>query len=318
MKNSKIILSITALIFIYGCSKKTLISKDVLSAPKVTASAKELARVTDDVLPEFQPNLSPNGLHLLYVVRDDAKSGFEKWSIRLKKDLSQPGFTPLIGSKTESPSWINDNKFSFTYFSPKSIIATSSLDKLGISYLGQNNFGDHDRFASISPDKTKYILETKLNNNNNICLVNENGSNFTILSEGSNPYWHPSGEFILYQKKSGDIFQLFELNLNTYQSTQLTTGEKSSFEGKYSPDGNFITFISNADNNDHLFIIERTGFNKKQLTSGDYRCAQPFWGSDGYIYFSTNAGARKPEKARETKTNSFTYADIWRLKPLTD
>lgn len=339
----KIILILTV-VSIYSCGSTKKLTTN-LSGPQVTASAKELVRITDDVVAEFQPSLSSDGKQLLYVIRDDAQGENDKWSIRLKKDVMLPGFTPLIGKKTGAPSWINDDgDFIFTYYASNPVIATSNINRLGITYVGQNAYGDFDNNAEVSPDGKEVVLTTSLQGSRSICIVNRDGSSFTVLSEGIEPEWHPNGNIILYSKLSGDFYQLFELNLDTYQSTQITTGESNSYNGTYSPDGNRIAFISSKDDKfGHLFVMKRNGQSVTQLTSGESNEVQPFWGTDGFIYFASTAGAKKAgakktgeKKAEKKKWNllesllsdknnslnrelistSFLYSDIWRVRPL--
>lgn len=308
--------SISSCAFIEGLQKpKTPEVK--LSAPQVTSSAKELVRVTSDVVAEFQPQLSPNGKKLLYSIRDDAKYGSKRFSIRLKNDISTPGFTPLIGDGTDGASWANSNEnFVFTYWATKPVIATSNIKRLGITYVGQNAFGDKDTYPRMSPNGKKIVLTTELQDSKSICLVNTDGSNFTVLSNGSAPSWSPDGKKIIYTKKSGEYYQLYVLDLDSYQSTQITTGEYNSIYGAYSPDGKHICFISSKDNTyEHLFVMDVKTRGVSQLTSGYSSETQPFWGTDGYIYFSSNAGARTPENTKINAKQLY-YADIWRVKPL--
>lgn len=288
-----------------------------LSSPQVTANAKELVRITNDVVGEYQPNLSPNGEKLLYAIRDDSKVGSKRFSIRLKNDLKTPGFTPLIGDGTDGASWMNNSEdFIFTYWASKPVIVTSNINKLGIKYIGQNAYGDYDNSPKLSPKGDKILLTTKLQETNSICLVNKDGSDFTVLSEGENPVWHPDGEKILYTKRSGDYSQLFELSLESFQSTQITVGEYNSFGGVYSPDGEYIAFISSKDNEfNHLFVMNNSTRGVSQLTGGNSSEIQPHWGTDGFIYFASNAGAKTPEDVT-INPKDLTYADIWRVKPL--
>ncbi|PHR74570.1 MAG: hypothetical protein COA67_00400 [Lutibacter sp.] len=340
MKKIITIIVVTLLLTSCGSSKNKRSTDTKLSGPQVTSSARELVRITNDVVAEFQPCLSPDGKKLLYVIRDDANSGNGKWSIRLKNDVMLPGFTPLIGKKTGAPTWINDDgDFMFTYYSTNPIIATSNIKRLGITYVGQNAYGDYDNSAMASPNGEKIVLTTSLQGERSICLVNRDGSSFTVLSEGINPKWHPNGTTLLYSKLSGDYFQLFELDLNTYQSTQITTGESHYSNGAYSPDGKHITFIANKDDKfGHLFLMKRNGRSVTQLTSGESNETQPFWGTDGYIYFASTAGAKRAEKEKSRKRKdilnlilsgkttkglqeelgsySYPYSDIWRVKPL--
>lgn len=313
-----------------------------LSGPQVTASAKELVRISDDIVAEFQPSLSPNGKKLLYVIRDDANTNYNKWSIRLKNDVMLPGFTPLIGNKTDRPSWIDNENFIFTYYASKPTIAVTSINKLGLTYVGQNAYGDFDADASVSPDGKKIVLTTTLQDTRNICLVNKDGSSFTVLSEGINPKWSPKGDKLLYSKLSGDYQQLFELDLKSLQSTQITTGEQHSSNGSYSPNGKHIVFIGTKDKYSHLFVMKINGTSLTQITSGESNETQPFWGVDGNIYFASTAGAREPEANKKEKSSlnaflgglgynqtqkttiatqelssfSYPYTDIWRVQPL--
>lgn len=334
MKN-KITLSTVAVVFmLQSCVPTKDLNVVKLTSPQVTASAKELVRITDDVVAEFQPSLSPNGKKLLYVIRDDANDNYNKWSIRLKNDVMLPGFTPLIGNKTDRPSWIDNENFIFTYYASKPTIAVTSINKLGLTYIGQNAYGDFDADASVSPDGKKIVLTTTLQDSRNICLVNRDGSSFTVLSEGINPKWSPKGDKLLYTKLSGDFYQLFELDLKSFQSTQITTGEQHSTNGAYSPDGKHIVFIGTKDKFSHLFVMKINGTSLTQITSGSSNETQPFWGVDGNIYFSSTAGARQPEKlnnlkfsnlyvrttnnsiAQEQSAFSYPFTDIWRVQPL--
>ncbi|SHJ18145.1 TolB family protein [Flavobacterium haoranii] len=309
------------LVVIFSLTSCSVLKKEVeynkLSAPQVTANAKELVRITNDVVGEYQPCLSPNGEKLLYAIRDDSKIGSKKFSIRLKNNLKTPGFTPLIGDGTDGASWMNNSEdIIFTYWASKPVIVTSNINKLGIKYIGQNAYGDYDNSPKLSPKGDRILLTTKLQGTNSICLVNKDGSDFTVLSDGENPIWHPNGEKIIYSKNSGDYSQLFELSLDSFQSTQITVGEYNSFNGVYSPDGKYIAFISSKDNEfNHLFVMNTSTRGVSQLTGGNSSEIQPFWGIDGFIYFSSNAGAKTPD---DTVINpkDLTFSDIWRVKPL--
>jgi Tol biopolymer transport system component len=333
MKAKIILSSLIAASILNSCSTSKPVAVK-LSGPQVTASAKELVRITDDVVAEFQPCLSPNGKKLLYVIRDDANENYNKWSIRLKNDVMLPGFTPLIGNKTDRPSWIDNENFIFTYYASKPTIAVTSTNKLGLTYIGQNAYGDFDADASTSPDGKKIVLTTTLQDTRNICLVNKDGSSFTVLSEGINPKWNTKGDKLLYTKLSGDFYQLFELDLKSFQSTQITTGEQHSTNGAYSPDGKHVVYIGTKDKFSHLFVMKINGTSLTQITSGDSNETQPFWGVDGNIYFASTAGARQPEKitnnkiatmfaktssnniSQEQSAFSYPYTDIWRVQPL--
>jgi len=315
---------------LFSCSS----SKDLKNnkIPRVTSSASELVRVTSEEAPEFNPKLDNEGKKLLYTALDDSKEGTERWSIRMKADVNKPGFSPITDANCLNPSWHPDSeKFIYSYFKGKEpILAVSSTKSLGITFIAQKGFGESDNNASYSPDGTKILMSTLIQGNSALGIVNANGQNFTLIGEGSTPVWHPNGTIIAFVKFSGDFTHIFLFDLTNNQITQITTGEYHHFYPCFSPDGKKLTFTSNRDSETfHIYTMNVDGTNLTQLTIGSTTEIDPFWGKDGYIYFSSDAGTKKKKydilKKIKKKSSldeainyyvGWTYADIWRVKPL--
>jgi len=240
------ILSVAGISVMLAACGSTKVVTQSDAAPGTTGNAQSLVRITSDPVPEFYPRISPDGKRMVFHIRDDNKkeSPSEKWSIMMM-NLGQPGRVPLIGSYTGSPSFFPDSKtILYTYLKPsKPVIAKSMVDGAsGINYISPNAMGDYDNQASVSPDGKKILFETKFGGTWQVAMMDMNGMNSTILTEGSDPRFHPKGDRIVYGKFVGKYAQIFEYNLATGQSTQLTSGYYHSSDPSYSNDGKDIVF----------------------------------------------------------------------------
>lgn len=291
-------------------------------APAITPDAKELTRITNDNLQEFGPAISPDSKKILYYSYDPMQIGTKGYHINVKT-LGEQGTTPLLTEGCHSPAWMSDSKgFYFTYAVPtKPVIGKSKIDQGGINYVSPNANGDADDNASLLKAANKILFHTKIGGDYQIAMLDPNGLNFTLLGTGFDPKGHPTANQFLFTKLVGNYFQVFTYDLVTGQQTQLTSGNFNYLNPKFSPDGKWIVFDKstrkedlkpNQDNSSHIFIMNLGGGNVKQLTTGKTWNSNPEFGSDGYIYFSSNAGNS------DTKRKFDNY-DIWRVKPnLTD
>ena len=98
--------------------------------------------------------------------------------------------------------------------------------------------------------------------------MDADGSNARQVTDigGANfaPYWHPSGDKILFssnhQDPSGRDFEIYMINLDGTDLTRITHSE--GFDGfpVFSPDGRYLVFGSNRNNGEtsdtNVFIAE--------------------------------------------------------------
>jgi TolB protein len=282
------------------------------SAPGTTGNAQSLIRVTSDPVPEFYPQLSPDGSKIIFHTRDNTKPGNEKWGV-VMMNVGQPGRIPLVGAYTLSPSFFPDNKtILYSYVKPsKPVIAKSLTDgSAGINYISPNSMGDFDQGPRVSPSGKKIAFFTKFGDSYQLCTMDINGMNPSILAEGSYPNWNPNGEQLIYTKKVGKFSQIFLYDFKSGQSTQLTSGEFSSDDPSFSKDGKYIVFSSDRDaQNDQIFIMSSTGSNITQLTTGKVKNGMPIFAPNNTIYFCSNAGSK-------TSNIEWLSSDIWSLVPI--
>lgn len=281
------------------------------NAPVATGNAKDLARITNNPFVEYYPQVSSDGKYIMFYTCDNTKKGNEKFGI-VYLTVGQPGRTPLLGSFTSEASWLpNSKEFVYCYLRPaKPVICKGSIDgRSGIAYVTPSAMGDADANPHVSPDGKKILFCSKIGNSYQMCLMDINGTNFSVLTEGYYACWHPSGKSFIYTKRVGVFEQIFSYDITTGQSTQLTSGEYSNFNGAYSVDGKHIVFCSAAGGTTaHVFVMKADGNSVVQLTQGNTTEWYPAFAPDGTIYFCSNAGA----PLGQTKISE--YADIWSIK----
>src|ERR1041384_1308585 len=87
---------------------------------------------------------------------------------------------------------------------------------------------------------------------------------------------------VMTADKSEFVTQIWMANLATKQNTQLTFGEKSSTNPKWSPDGNWIAFLSNRkDNRNNIYLLNVNGGEAEPLTELKSAVNNFNWSPDG-------------------------------------
>jgi dipeptidyl aminopeptidase/acylaminoacyl peptidase len=118
-------------------------------------------------------------------------------------------------------------------------------------------------------------------------------------------------EAVMAADKSEFVTQIWLTNIATKQHTQLTFGEKSSTNPKWSPDGNWIAFTSNRkDNRNQLYLLSMNGGEAEPLTDGKSAVGNFAWSPDGRAIAFTMTDAKTEEEEKNDKgKNDFRWVD---------
>lgn len=129
----------------------------------------------------------------------------------------------------------------------------------------------------------------------------------------------PDGKRILYTvsdsvttpDKSEFVTQIWLGTVATKQNLQLTFGEKSSTNPRWSPDGNWIAFTSNRkDNKNNLYLLSVNGGEAEPLTDVKSGVANFEWSPDGKSIAFTMADPKSEEEEKNDKArNDFRWVD---------
>jgi dipeptidyl aminopeptidase/acylaminoacyl peptidase len=118
-------------------------------------------------------------------------------------------------------------------------------------------------------------------------------------------------EAVMTADKSEFVTQIWLANIATKQNTQLTFGEKSSTNPKWSPDGNWIAFTSNRkDNRNQLYLLSMNGGEAEPLTDGKSAVGNFVWSPDGRsIAFTMTDAKTEDEEKNDKGRNDFRWID---------
>src|SRR6478672_11084356 len=128
------------------------------------------------------------------------------------------------------------------------------------------------------------------------------------------PRVSPDGSRVVYTvneavttpDKSEFVTQIWMANIATKQNIQLTFGDKSSTNPKWSPDGNWIAFTSNRkDNRNNLYVLSTSGGEAEPLTDLKSGIINFNWSPDGrsIAYTMTDPKTEEEEKNDQGKND---------------
>ena len=138
----------------------------------------------------------------------------------------------------------------------------------------------------------------------------------------------PDGKWVAYTVSYGDfkldafITQIWLANSDTGQSFQLTRGDKSSTNPRWSPDGKWLAFLSNrVEDKNQIFLIDPSGGEARQLTKSETAINNFAWSEDGKtIAYTATEPTAQPLKDRkeyygdyDVVRAGYSYVHIWTL-----
>ncbi|HKR14061.1 MAG TPA: S9 family peptidase [Pyrinomonadaceae bacterium] len=133
------------------------------------------------------------------------------------------------------------------------------------------------------------------------------------------PRVSPDGKRVVYTvteavttaDKSEFLTQIWLGNIATKENIQLTYGDKSSTNPRWSPDGNWIAFTSNRkDNKNNLYLLNINGGEAEPLTEVKTSVADFAWSPDGRsIAFRMTDAKSEDEEKNDKGRNDFRWID---------
>lgn len=175
------------------------------------------------------------------------------------------------------PSWSRDgNLIAFEKgMPPKYYLTTSKLGKI----------------------KSKSISLTA----NQIWIKNIKTGELMMIGKGSYPKISPDGKqiaYVKYELKKGKFEKrgtIWIMNLEGDTPKQITSSDLGyATNPTWSPEGKFIAFTLSKKNkkDSDIYTIDVEGETLRQHTTNKSDDFAPYWSTDGYIYFSSDRGAK--------------------------
>lgn len=135
----------------------------------------------------------------------------------------------------------------------------------------------------------------------------------------ASPRVSPDGKRVVYTvsdammtaDKSEYVSQIWLATIANKQNVQLTFGDKSSTNPKWSPDGNWIAFTSNRkDNKNNIYLLNLNGGEAEPLTDVKTGVSEFAWSPDGKSIAFRMTDAKTDEEEKNDKArNDFRWVD---------
>ena len=166
----------------------------------------------------------------------------------------------------------------------------------GTNQTRLTNDAGRDMQPMYSPDGTKIVFTSDRNQGAaqyRLWVMNADGTGQALLSPslvfGAQASWSPDGTKIAYNGNQGSGNEIFTINADGTNITQLTANGSGSAPD-WSPDGTQLVFSSSAGGDNDIFKINANGTGQVQLTNNAVIADNhPNWSPDGTkILFDSN------------------------------
>jgi TolB protein len=276
---------------VFGCQPDVYI---------MDANGDNATALTTDLALDDESDLSPDGSKVVFFT---GRGGAAQIYVI---DSDGGNLTPITTGATgdTSPRWSPDG--AKIAFSRSGAIAVMNADGTDVKILmtpqpsGEAEPCRAGSFVgSWSPDGRRIVYYSAIirsggENTFWVCAVNIDGSPPEVLvSEPANklhaePYWSPDGRYIAFRDdRDGNCslggtdcnYDIFILDLETREETNITKHPSLDIEPAWSPDGDWIIFASNRDDpNFDLYVIHPDGTGLQRiLADPDSKDSYPSW-----------------------------------------
>lgn len=296
----------------------------------ITSSGENLStltKVTDNEEPCISPYGGDNGKDLFFAARENNRyyNIYKKdnpFSSAMSQKTSGKNFniSPAYNAETDRIAF----RCQLEGASTSDIYMMNNNQGKALSQITESNnaYEDNPCFSAdgkyLVYDKTTNTYYKKVSGwgffssvlivqNSEIWMRNlETGENI-LLGSGVQPAFSPDGKSIVYVKYSSDAksCSIWTMNTDGGNQVQVTDAKKGyAFHPRFSPDGKKIVFdCYKKDKKDNdIYIIDVDGNNLTQVTINKSYDGQPYWTTDGYIYFVSDRGGKSGNR------------QIWRFK----
>ncbi|MCC7415864.1 MAG: PD40 domain-containing protein [Acidobacteria bacterium] len=135
-------------------------------------------------------------------------------------------------------------------------------DRFEMPWLGWSPKGDRIAYFVRTEKERTLILQNVLTRDIAVRLP------MTMVDEPESPAFSPDGSTIAFSALSGGIGDIFLVDLQTRQVTNVTNDAFADMGPTYSPDGKYLVYASRVSGNQKLFRIDLATKTKTQLTFG--------------------------------------------------
>ncbi len=248
----------------------------------INADGSGLTNLTNNPARDEHPAWSPDGFRIAFLSDRDGTVALYV----MDADGTDVSFLSAnIGQELPEFSWAPDSR-RIAYISDGdnySDIHLINVDGSEDRNLTDSKSGNWD--VSWSPDGQwiTFVSNRMDWGGWQIFAIDVNGNGLVNLSDGSggSPRWSPNGDRIAYYHGSENNIDIYSMNPDGSDKTNLTPHPAIDSSFRWSPDGSMIAFKSNRDGDYRLYIMNADGSGVRQLTDLSYGNMGFNWSPDG-------------------------------------
>jgi Tol biopolymer transport system component len=151
-----------------------------------------------------------------------------------------------------------------------------------VSGVGSRVDPDQGEQPTWSPDGIHIAFTSRRNGNNDIWMMNADGSNLVNLTnnagEDSQPTWAPDGNRIAFVSNRDGNDEIYIMNRDGSSQTNVSHNVASDAHPTWSPDGTQIAFQTDRDGNSEIYVMYADGSNQTNITRNPAEDTSPSWG----------------------------------------
>ena len=98
----------------------------------------------------------------------------------------------------------------------------------------------------------------------------------------------PDGESIIFSSKSDGNFQLFVMDRDTGEKTQITDNDNDDWGADWGPAGERIVFVSQRNDNTDIYTVNPDGSDERRLTEDSGQDVNPRWNGTSEVIFNSD------------------------------
>ena len=126
------------------------------------------------------------------------------------------------------------------------------------------------------------------------------------------PEWSPDGKKIYFSALRNAIGDIWAIDVDSQELTNLTQDEFADYAPTVSPDGSFLVYIARISGNNKLFRLDLATGTKQQLTFGTHDdAAAHFLDQDTLVFSSTAVDPARPVTPEEARNGNI--YNLWTL-----
>lgn len=255
----------------------------------VNADGSGLQQLTNRAGEESLAEWSPDGQSIIFNAETDSTT--QLFIMRAdggeQRQLTTAGVNYSAsfssdGQKIVYVSYVNNN----------SEIFTLDLQSNRSTRLTNNTIRDNGGDWFVSIESGKIVFQSRKNGNDEICVMNEDGSDIVNLSkhqgEDRRPWWSADGERIFFETNRNGHWDIFSMNKDGSDPRPVLQSEAEEKYPGLSYDGKKIAFIMFRGEKTGLYIMNSSGEELRALTQFSVLGPEvyenyPSWSPDGRI-----------------------------------